>query len=165
MLVEQSAILSQCGQYRYYLRRQIAGAQSSRTLAFIMLNPSTADATKNDPTIGRCMSFAATWGYSEMIVGNLYALRSSDPSVLKTSLDPVGPENANWLDHIACKAETIVCAWGGNAAAERAQAFYTQMTDAGRALYCLGMNKDRSPKHPLYIKGTKQLEEWTFASR
>lgn len=84
-----SAVISECGSYRYRLER-VWEAEKDR-VAFIMLNPSTADASKDDPTIRRCIGFAKAWGFGGLIVGNLFALRSTDPKALYGHKDPVGP--------------------------------------------------------------------------
>lgn len=89
-----SAVLSDDGQYRCQLERTWGFGDA---VTFVMLNPSTADARKDDPTIRRCLSYARSWGYDGIRVVNLYALRSSDPKMLKTVADPVGPENDAWI--------------------------------------------------------------------
>ncbi len=89
------AVLSADGVYRYRLWR--TWDASKPTLAFLMLNPSTADATEDDPTIRRCLGFAKEWGYGSLVVVNLFALRSPNPDALRENDDPVGPENGEHL--------------------------------------------------------------------
>ena len=151
----KSAVISDCGTYRYFLLR---GDQNQ--LPFIMLNPSTADERLDDPTIRRCMSFAKTFGYDGIIVMNLYALRATDPKELWKHHDPVGPDNDQWLSHMSTHSPEIVCAWGANARAERVQQVADLLEAGGAALKCLGTTKHGAPRHPLYIKGDQPLIDW-----
>lgn len=106
-----TAIFSPCSRYRYRLERDLGAIGSHHdSVAFIMLNPSTADAERDDPTIRRCIGYARLWGYRRLIVGNAYAWRSTDPAGLWTAPDPVGPDNAFHLEQIARDAELVVCA-------------------------------------------------------
>ena len=89
--IARGAHFSRCGRYRYALRRTFPAGQG--TVLFVGLNPSTADAHVDDPTIRRCMGFAAAWGHRELWVANLFALRSPYPDALLGADDPVGPRN------------------------------------------------------------------------
>jgi hypothetical protein len=93
--LQPGAVISQDGKYRYKLARYWNSKEPP--VIFIMLNPSTADAVENDPTIRRCISFAKRWGFGGLEVYNLFALRSYDPAVIEIAGDPVGPDNDNWL--------------------------------------------------------------------
>lgn len=144
-----SASFSACGTYRYELWRELGSLLESDgkgTCLFIMLNPSTADTTLNDPTISRCIKFARRWGYSFLAVGNLYAFRSSDPSVLRKATDPVGPDNDYYLGKLASEADLIVAAWGTNPSQSRVA---DVISCIDRDIHCLGVTNDGSPKHPL----------------
>lgn len=141
-----SAVISDCGRYRYTLHREWLGGAG--LCMFVMLNPSTADAYKNDPTIRRCVKFAQRWGFHEMTVGNLFALRSPHPKELLAADDPVGPENDLWLDRLATAADRHVMAWGAFAAAP-ARAAEVLGRHAWYTPVCLGTTVDGSPKHPL----------------
>lgn len=154
---QSSATISGCGQYRYRLSRLAGDAQP---LAFIMLNPSTADASIDDPTIRRCIGFAASHGYAGINVFNLYALRATDPKELWTHPDPVGPDNDFHLNLAAAQHKQLVCAWGGNAKPGRVDHVRQLFLEAGCQLKCLGKNKDGSPKHPLYLPSNSQLIPW-----
>jgi hypothetical protein len=123
----------------------------ARESVFVMLNPSTADATEDDPTIRRCLGFARSWGRTGLIVANLYALRSTDPRELWKHPDPVGPENDARLAWLARQYREIVCAWGANAKPERVARFRTIVRGNGGELVCLGTTKAGSPRHPLYL--------------
>jgi hypothetical protein len=154
-----SAIISDCGQYRYLLTRE--GEPSGFPLPFLMLNPSTADASLDDPTIRRCRGFATANGYGGILVANLYALRSTDPSGLWTHADPVGPENDHWLTNLAVCEPFIVCAWGTNAKPDRVRHVVDLMKGHGVRLVCLGTTKDGHPRHPLYVRGDQPFIDWT----
>jgi hypothetical protein len=155
------AIMSGCGQYRYLLSRDISTIGDAGKTVFVMLNPSTADAVQDDPTVRRCISFAELWGSSGLIVANLYALRSTDPKALWQHCDPVGPENDGILRGLAHKHRDIVCAWGVNAKPDRVRRFYDFMVSYGANMLCLGTTKSGAPRHPLYLKRNAALVPWS----
>jgi hypothetical protein len=147
------AIISPDKQYRYWLTRQwnVAGEQI-KSVVFAMLNPSIADAELNDNTIRRCISYAMSWGYNELIVVNMYAYRATDPTDLFKCHDPIGPDNNNWL-WVACQNyENIICGWGKPAQKQRVDIFKQIAAREKIKLMCLGTNQDGSPRHPLYMK-------------
>lgn len=153
-MLMSDAILSDCGTYRYWLQRKIEGGRTRIPvpLVFVMLNPSTADADVDDPTIRRCMGFAKTWGYGSLEVINLYALRSTDPKNLKLHSDPVGPNNLACMVSVMGRMVDVVCAWGGKVDQHRVDTFLALARTLRIDLWCLKVNKDGSPKHPLYAK-------------
>ena len=151
-----SANISDCGQYRYWLRR----GSEANALLFIMLNPSTADAVKDDPTIRRCSGFAEKNGYSGIVVANLYAYRATKSRQLWAADDPVGPENDYILEQLVQKQADIVCAWGGKAKPERVARFAEIVNHHDFQLLCLGTTKSGAPRHPLYVKGDQPLESF-----
>ncbi len=108
------AVISDCGKYRYTLEREWMTGQG--TCLFVMLNPSTADASEDDPTIRRCIGFAQRWGYQRLTVGNLFAYRATDPLGLReVPLDvAIGPENDDHLCDLSHGASLIVAAWGAH---------------------------------------------------
>jgi hypothetical protein len=116
-----SAVISPCGTYRYRLTRAAESMTPMKSTAlFVMLNPSTADAQFDDPTIRRCRGFAKVWDCNGLAVANVYALRSTDPAALWTHPDPIGPDNNDYLWNFARECGDVVCAWGSNAKPERA---------------------------------------------
>ncbi len=158
-------ILSPCGRYRYRLwRRWDSGFYARRgLLTFIMLNPSTADHTEDDPTIRRCIGFAKREGFDGLVVVNLFALRAPDPKELRVAEDPIGAHNAAFIRDSVRTANKVVGAWGSNAAAiERAEivAAGIQRLRPGR-LFCLGTTKAGAPRHPLYVKADTPLQPFT----
>lgn len=154
------AKISACGRYRYWLTRE-CGVPKPRTpqVMFVMLNPSTADSTTDDPTIRRCRGFAQSWGADGLIVANLYALRSTDPKALWASHDPVGLWNDHHLKELlgAATRGHVVCAWGANAKPERVAEFIELANRSNCRLWCLGVTKSGAPRHPLYIKKGQPL--------
>ncbi len=148
LFLKSSAVLSECGAYRYRLDREW-DLQKGR-VAFLMLNPSTADASVDDPTIRRCIGFAKAWGYGALTVGNLFALRSTSPKALYGHSDPVGPENDKHLLEIARSARKIVCAWGTHGKLNgRDFQVYDQLEFFN--LVALKTTAEGHPGHPLYI--------------
>ena len=107
---DTGATFSTCRTFRYTLCR-IWNANVPPLLC-ILLNPSTADEVKNDPTVERCERRAISGGFGGLIVCNAFALRSTDPGVLRTVVDPVGPDNDDAILKMAKMAGQVVCGWG-----------------------------------------------------
>lgn len=150
----RGAVLSDCGRYRYRLWR--LWNADAPVMVWVMLNPSTADADTDDPTIRKCIGFAKAHGYGGIIVVNLFAWRATDPKELPKVADPVGPDND---EHIlwACRAPliaTVVAGWGADkfarARASRVRVLIHGAT--GRRLQCFRKSeKTGAPWHPLYL--------------
>ena len=155
-----SAIISRDGLYRYKLVRQIYTGSTAPPMTFVMLNPSTADAEIDDPTIRRCIGFARRELASSLIVVNLYAFRATNPKDLWKAADPVGHLNAGHILQAAEISHELVCAWGKNARTHEVNNFVSSLKPDGVKLSCLGVNKDGSPRHPLYIKADQPLIPW-----
>ncbi|MAX82399.1 MAG: hypothetical protein CL843_19750 [Crocinitomicaceae bacterium] len=145
------AVISDCGKYRYRLWR--IWDKSKPLVGFCMLNPSTADASVDDPTIRRLIGFAKSWGYGGFIVVNLFAMRTPKPVMLKTAADPVGPDNAKHLSEVAGLVDTVICAWGNHGKFAMADKLAMVCMHGKTVTKALHINADGSPKHPLYIKG------------
>ena len=161
-----TADLSPCGRYRYRLTRNLTG--SGMPLLFVMLNPSTADANVDDPTIRRCIGFGERMGRSAIHVLNLFSFRTPYPDVLrdahKSGVDIVGPRGNDVLDALA---GTVVCAWGPPKwpfVRERAMAVAERIIARGLPIFCLGTSKDGSPRHPLMLRGDAALQPWDWRS-
>lgn len=159
--VQTAAILSDDGLYRYTLER--FWGPDDRFALFIMLNPSTADAKVDDPTIRRCMSFARREGCDGLLVWNLYALRATNPAELDQASDPIGHENEDHLWRMLLDdppPALIVAAWG--ARPNRGRYIRRELMIRVGPLYdrevcCLGLTKDGHPRHPLYVRGDAPL--------
>jgi hypothetical protein len=149
-----SALISACGNYRYLLTRELGPAPAVAT--FIMLNPSTADATEDDPTIRKCKGFATRWGCGTIRVVNLFACRTKSPAIIKAHPTPVGPANKRHFDDAIRFAKDrpgfIVCAWGVHGG-HRDQDLVVLNWLAVHAVepVCLGVTKDGHPLHPLLV--------------
>jgi hypothetical protein len=156
--IRPDATLSEDGLYRYDLTRFWCdpGAFLQRPATFVMLNPSTA-ALKDDPTIQRCMKFARSWGLDGIRVVNLYAFRTSQPSVLWEALaggiNIVGPENERTLGRALFSARNlrtpVIAAWGNHGAAGRVEWLAREADRWGVELECFGTTQSGAPKHPL----------------
>ena len=153
-----TAVISECGQYRYMLKR-VWG--KGPMLPFCMLNPSTADAEQDDPTIRRCIGFAKREGYGGIIVVNLFAFRATSPKVMQSAAFPFGPDNHWHLSEVAKAAKLydvpIICAWGSNARGDTVMQIFRE---AGTRTVCFGKTKDGSPRHPLYVRADQPLEAY-----
>lgn len=152
-----AAVISTDGLYRYSLDR--LWGEGERRAVFIMLNPSTADASEDDPTIRRCIGFAKREGCDGLTVVNLYAYRATRPADLWKADDPVGPVN-DWhidlaLQHAAVTQGPVIAAWGAHASPHRAYRV-KQMPGMADA-HALAFTKSGAPGHPLYIKGDAPL--------
>ena len=156
--LEQNAVISDCGRYRYQLTRQVSPGE--RAAVFLMLNPSTADATIDDPTIRRCIGFARRWGCGRLTVLNLFAFRATDPAEMKLADDPVGPENRDWFDRTLHDHQDgpVVCAWGVHGEFMDQDQVVLGWLDTLRIKpLTLGSTRDGHPKHPLYLPKTSEL--------
>ena len=150
--MKRSAHISECGKYRYSLARW--WDDDLPIVAFVMLNPSTADALIDDPTIRRCIGFAKAWGCGRVEIYNLFALRSTDPKALRETFDPVGPANDDILRGIAACCVRTIAAWGSHGKLWNRGPKVAAMF--GGRLEALAVNADGTPKHPLYVKGDAQ---------
>jgi len=146
------AIFSPCEKYRYRLWRNFREG-ASRPVNFLMLNPSTADATSNDPTIERCSRRVLSWGFDGIVVTNLFAWRSTSPTVLKHLDDPIGPGNNQAIKEAAAECALVICAWGkdgdlNNRSSAILPALLRNFPDK---VAFLRRCKDGQPEHPLYV--------------
>ncbi|MBS3065725.1 DUF1643 domain-containing protein [Candidatus Pacearchaeota archaeon] len=147
------AIFSDCEKYRYVLER--VWDDTKGKIMFIGLNPSTATEVKNDPTVSRMMSFAKRWNYGGLIVGNIFAFRTTFPSDLKKSVDPIGKETDKFLFENAKNSDKVVACWGNNAAFLHRG---IQVRKLIEKMECFGLTKQEEPKHPLYLKSNSELK-------
>jgi len=155
-----SATFSDCERYRYVLTR--TWDQAKERVLFIMLNPSTADEMKNDPTVERCERRARAMGYGAFRVCNIFAYRATDPKVMRAESDPVGPLNDEAIVESCSWADRVVCAWGTHGAhLDRGEAVAELVIKAGIEPYHLGLSKENHPKHPLYISYAQAPVKWS----
>ncbi len=142
--------------YRYSLWRKWSA--SAPRVAFVMLNPSTADATQDDPTIRRCVQFAKQWGYGSLEVVNLFAYRATHPHKLQQVNDPVGNDNDRTLLIAARRAAMLVMAWGNWGQLHGRDRAVLSLLASARPAYCLGITQSGQPRHPLYLRADIQPE-------
>ncbi|HKU52765.1 MAG TPA: DUF1643 domain-containing protein, partial [Nitrospira sp.] len=162
--MKSSAIFSECGLYRYELRRE--WASNKPPYCALMLNPSTADATRNDPTVVRQLRRASHSGYGSLIVLNLGAGRNTDPKKWLVMPDPIGPKNFDYIrrafNEVKNRKGIVVVGWGSHA--------INRMQDVRKViriaesceitLHCLGLSQSGQPVHPLYVSYRQQPVLW-----
>lgn len=155
-----SATISSCGIYRYTLSRRVAPSMfstSDRRVLWVMLNPSTADASTDDPTIRRCAGFTERLGFESFVVVNLFALRATNPKSLLTPANGADETNDDHIARAANGADLIVVAWGANVRkpmlAHRPGEVIRILCATPRAtpIVALGLLADGTPQHPLYM--------------
>lgn len=179
--IVKTATLSPCGRYRYHLGRTWGKSFRALRCGVIMLNPSTADADVDDPTIRRLYHFIRSrrWGdfdedlmFGGFDVFNLFAYRATNPATLARVADPVGPDNDRTLAEsfpYSFEGYHVICAWGNESTPlirERAKAVRQWLdtkhhhSGGGMATFCLGLTQNGSPRHPLYLPNLTEWEEY-----
>ncbi len=157
--IERTAEISECGKYRWNLRRVLT-TDNNKVVCFVMLNPSTADAEIDDPTVRRCMQYARDWGYGILEVRNIFALRATDPRELRTTKNPEGDPRGLESIAEAKKADLIVAAWGATIPFKRDVTVCDLFKD-GTPVHCLRKTKLGYPVHPLYqLASLKPTPYW-----
>lgn len=154
--LQRTAVFDETGRYRYQLGRR--WRPDGPAVAFVMLNPSQADATRDDPTLRACLQFAQRWDYASLSVVNLFGYRTPHPTTLKTAVDPVGPENDEYLLKAILAAQRVVLAWGNWGSLQgRDRTILTLLRPHQAKLSCLKINRSGQPRHPLYISRNQPL--------
>ena len=148
--MQKGATLDPTGRYRYLLWRQWAADRPA--VGFVMLNPSTADAIADDPTIRRCLRFAQSWGKGSLWIVNLFAYRTPKPQHLRQVADPIGPDNDRYLLKTQQQVQTLVAAWGNWGNLQNRDRTVLQLLQKKGRLYCLGITQRQQPRHPLYLR-------------
>jgi len=149
------AQFSPCRNWRYTLHRQWADGPG---VGFLMFNPSTADERMDDPTIRKCRGFAMRWGYGWMVIVNLFAIKGTDPRIVRRVGDPVGPLNNYHIVKALEGSRELVCAWGcgghmkGDLLHRPSQVMkLLEQRAFSLPVNCLGYSADGSPRHPLML--------------
>jgi hypothetical protein len=160
---KSGALFSKCFKYRFLLWRR--WSNGAKFLVFLMLNPSTADEIKNDPTVARCEKRARDWGYDGLYVLNIFAFRSTDPSGLLEVDDPVGNGNNKMILHIVTMVREaggkVICAWGKHGKIlNRGKRVVKALRKEKVKLHYLKLNNDGFPSHPLYLSFELKPREW-----
>jgi hypothetical protein len=166
-----SAILSSCGKYRYRLERDTGRSRLEPVVAFIGVNPSTADASLDDATIRKMVGFASRWGYRRIIVGNLFAYRATDVRELRSAyldrdmVPMLFAEENRHLMMILEDADVLVPCWGNIAKVPkqlrpRIADVLALIRHSCKPTCVLGMTKSNDPKHPLMLGYDTPIREW-----
>lgn len=159
--VLRTAHVSDDGLYRYNLTRMWGDA--STVVTWIMLNPSTADALVDDPTIRKCVGFARRWGCGGIQVVNLFAWRATEPAELAACTDPVGPSNRAAIKYATLPPRLVVAAWGASLPrywSARPGNVVADLRSRGIVLHHLGLTKAGHPRHPLILPYATPLQRW-----
>lgn len=150
--VRSLAVFSDDERYRYYLSREWGPpGEEVKRLNFLMLNPSTADERKNDPTVERCQRRAKNLGYDGIVVTNLFAFRATDPKTMKAADDPIGPDNDGWITNAFIVSEKTICAWGSHGSFRNRSADVRRMLSLFGEVFALALTAAGEPRHPLYL--------------
>lgn len=159
---DRGAVISDCGKFRYVLWRVFD--RSLPALVFIMLNPSTADADVDDPTIRKCIGFAQRLGFGAIRVVNLFAWRATDPRDLRLHGYQVGPCNDEIIDLTLDGDSTVVCAWGSHARGlSRPAAVLRIVKRHNLTPHALQINAGGIPAHPLMLPYSSALRPFHHA--
>ena len=150
--MQRSAGFSRCQRYRYWLHRRWSDGPN---VVFIGLNPSAADAQRDDPTLRRIIGFARDGGFGQVTVVNLFAWRAKQPAMLRQVADPVGPRNNYWLRRLTRGVDSVVVAWGNDGSYQGRDRTVLGMLEAP---LCLDVTTAGSPRHPLYAKASCELQ-------
>lgn len=173
-----SAIISDCGLYRYRLERADLPPLPEviidddnfhplcgKVVAFFGINPSTADAELDDSTVRKWTGFCRRWGVPRYIVGNVFAFRATDVGALYHAENAVGPENLRHLKQIIADADVLVPCWGSSdkvfkSMRGRLQTLLYILQSSGKPVMHFGLTKSGDPKHPLMLGYDTPLTEW-----
>ena len=157
LAVPSGARFSGCRRYRHVLWRSWEPGTGS--VVFVGLNPSTADASANDPTIRRCIGFARDWGLGAMIMMNLFDARATDPAVMKRRRAPLSRTNDAVLVEHARRATLVVGAWGVHGTHRgRAGAVRALLAEHRIEARCFGLTASGEPLHPLYQRRERRAD-------
>ena len=153
--MKREAIISKCGKYRYSLVRE--WNKNKGKVLFIMLNPSTADDKEDDKTIIRCINFAKDWGYGGLMVGNLFAYRTTYPKELFKTKNPEGKDNLKRIKQMIKRSDLVICAWGNKQGSP--PKYLRELSE----LHYLKLLDDRkTPGHPLRLKKDTKPKRFNF---
>lgn len=158
-----SAVISECGTFRYRLERDVQA--DGLVYAYFGVNGSTATATENDQTVNKWIGFTTRFGGRRFLVGNLFGFRATDVTELSRAADPMGPDNARHLSEIIAEADVLVPCWGSRAKLPKAlrwrcDAMRDKLRASGKPVKVFGLTKGGDPLHPLFLGYDTQLVDW-----
>jgi hypothetical protein len=149
LLMGRTAVLSDCGTYRYQLGRRWGDGPA---VVWVMLNPSTADHVEDDATIRKCIGFTSRLGYNALSVVNLFGFRARHPKVMRVAADPIGQDNDLHIANVAGSGALTICAWGPEGCYLARDRHVVEWLRAnGIKPRCLTITKNGSPGHPLML--------------
>ncbi|MGQ0653887.1 MAG: DUF1643 domain-containing protein [Betaproteobacteria bacterium] len=151
------AVFSRCRRWRYLLWRQ--WDPSLPVANFLMLNPSTADELKLDPSCTRARNYAARWDFGSILITNIFGWRATDPADMKAARDPVGRGNDAAILRAAREADLVVCAWGNHGLYRGRSARIRELL-ADVRLHALRLSAAGEPGHPLYLPSGLKPVRW-----
>ncbi|MNR13832.1 hypothetical protein D3C85_1302620 [compost metagenome] len=159
-----SAVLSECGLYRYRLDREVQ--PEGLVFAYFGINPSTADASIDDSTVRKWRGFTLRNGGKKFIVGNVFAFRSTDPKALEFAEDPFGPDRYAHLEQIIAEADVLVPCWGNSSKVPptirpHIADLLETLLGSGKPVMHFGLTASGDPKHPLMLSYDTPLLPWT----
>ena len=154
--MKKDAMIDATQQYRYTLLRE--WDSNAPRVAFVMLNPSTADAEIDDNTINRCINFARSWEYGSIEIVNLFGYRSKNFDYIKGVSNPIGNENNEFIITVVNRASIVVAAWGDNGTYLSRDLEVIALISEVKDVYCLGITSKGNPRHPLYLDSSTMLE-------
>lgn len=173
MTAEMDAVTWPCGtisrawfdearRFRFMLERDFREGEGA--VAFVLLNPSVADAHTDDATIRRCSGFTKRWGKKRLIVVNLFPLRATNPKeLLSAALDDYRRENDSFILRAVADSSLVIAGWGTRGALRNRGSVVRALIEALSNLHHLGLTKDGHPHHPLYLRADTQPQLWTRA--
>ncbi|HEY9754790.1 MAG TPA: DUF1643 domain-containing protein [Oculatellaceae cyanobacterium] len=155
--MQMSAHFDRTGRYRFSLHRRWSDELQAATM--VMLNPSTADHLRNDPTINRCIQLSRAWGFGSLNIVNLFAYRTNSPAHLRSIQRPVGKENDTHIMKQCLKAGKVIIAWGNHGSFRGRDKEVLNLLSTFD-LWCIGQTKLGQPKHPLYVPAGVKLQRF-----
>ncbi len=165
--LEREHIFSTDRRHRYTLWRQWHDMiePAAGFVQFIGLNPSTADEVQDDPTVRKCIRFAARWKFTAMCMTNIFAYRATDPRVMKSAKDPVGQLNDRMLLATAKHADVVVACWGNHGAYLNRDLHVMKLLEPyASKVFALRVTQAQQPEHPCYLSYNHKLTEYKCRS-
>lgn len=168
-----TAIFDPTERYRYTLTRELDPLNPQSLLA-VCLNPSTATAQENDPTVRRLMGYAHAWGFGRLTVCNVFSFRGTDPKSLYQVADPIGPANDSHIHDEALRHDLVLCGWGNHGCeVKSAHGDFTSrgsnvrqlLEAAGVQPMVFGLSGKLQPLHPLYLANDMPAIPWDSRAR
>lgn len=161
--MERSAVLSECGIFRFQLVRALErgmyAPNKSGSIAWVLCNPSTADAETDDATVRKCWRYTVGWGYGSMMFVNVNPYRSTNPKAQVEPAEPALVCNDSWLRFAVTQCPYVIAAWGDGAIPTLVRRAVAVIHPLG-PLHALHTTKSGQPGHPLYLPGDAQPQLW-----